>query len=497
MSMRTGFSVAPMRALACAVACLVVALCMAALPAMADDAHAAIKPAKAKIAKVATSTSKVKVTWSGVKGATGYQVRISKSSKMTGAKKYTVKSSKARSKTITGAAAYTKYYVQVRAYRVYNGKAYAGAWSSVKAARTLCEHPSAKRKTTVESAACVGDATKIVSCGVCGKTISKTTVAATHSWGPWKVTQEPSLFAGGVSERICSRCGEAQSKQTPHVTRQTVNDYTWDELSQIADKISACPDQESALAVAAEYNLTTNGKLTGKETKSVTLANGKTYNVRILGFCHDDKTGGGKAGISFEFTDVIGEHVMNSDYTNYGGWEASEMRSWLDGTVFPMLPSDLQSAIVSVEKKTNNKGYDPVSSDVTSTSDRLWLLSECEIFGSDCFANQHGGVEEITGSWHGDVLGIEGSQYKLYSDAKVMTRVWIEGDIDRDTGEVMDGYYMYTSNGLGSLARSSSHWWLRTSTPYNEIAFSGEWYRGNLLFDDADYAGGVSPAFCL
>ena len=115
--------------------------------------------------------------------------------------------------------------------------------------------------------------------------------------------------------------------------------------------------------------------------------------VQIAGFLHDDKTGGGKAGITFIFKDAIAEHDMNPDRNPYGpgtftgsnagGWEGSAMRSWLSTEGISMLPSDLTDKIVAVDKKTNNVGRTADVSSVTTTSDEFWLFSRAEVYGVD------------------------------------------------------------------------------------------------------------------
>lgn len=67
---------------------------------------------------------------------TGYQIRYSTSSKMTGAKTKTVKGYKYTSKKITNLKAKKKYYVQIRTYKTVSGKNYYSSWSSVKSVQT-------------------------------------------------------------------------------------------------------------------------------------------------------------------------------------------------------------------------------------------------------------------------------------------------------------------------------------------------------------------------
>lgn len=193
--------------------------------------------------------------------------------------------------------------------------------------------------------------------------------------------------------------------------RATVNDYSWEELSKISAQISACGSQEEALEVAKSYNLTNpDGTLDGTQVKQLELTDGTTTEVQILGFYHDDKSDGfGKAGISFIFRDAIGQHVMNSSGTTEGGWDNSEMRAWANSELTSLLPEELQARIVDVNKLTNSVGFTADPNSVTTTSDKLWLLSQVEIAGPS-----DGSDPEYFGA-----LDREGSQYQLFSDCGV------------------------------------------------------------------------------
>lgn len=65
------------------------------------------------------------------------------------------------------------------------------------------------------------------------------------------------------------------------------------------------------------------------------------------------------------------EHRMNNDWTNKGGWEATEMRRYLNEDVFAVLPDELQAII---KPRTLGSGEH-------TFEDKLWLFSEAEIFG--------------------------------------------------------------------------------------------------------------------
>ncbi len=101
-----------------------------------------INPKGTSISKVSKAKKAFTVKWKrqsakmATSRITGYQIRYSTSSKMTGAKYKTVKGYKYTSKKITKLKAKTKYYVQVRTYKTVSGKNYYSSWSGVKSVRT-------------------------------------------------------------------------------------------------------------------------------------------------------------------------------------------------------------------------------------------------------------------------------------------------------------------------------------------------------------------------
>lgn len=83
-----------------------------------------------------TSKKKIKVSWSKVGGASGYQVMWSTYKNFS--KNYKTKSVKAKSlsKTVTAAQSKRVYYVRVRAYKTISGKKVYSQWSSTKKVKT-------------------------------------------------------------------------------------------------------------------------------------------------------------------------------------------------------------------------------------------------------------------------------------------------------------------------------------------------------------------------
>lgn len=253
--------------------------------------------------------------------------------------------------------------------------------------------------------------------------------------------------------------------------KSAVEAYTWDELAQISDEIGAAGDEAAAIEVAKKYNLCTpEGKLDGTQVKLVTLTNNMTVPVQIVGFAHDDKTAGGKAGITFMFGDAIAEAPMNQTDTNAGGWEASQMRAYLNGDGMALLPEDLKKVVAPVDKLTNNVGETQDVSAVTTTSDSLWLLSAAELCGS---------IDWYSDPSYNAVLNAEGFEYQLFRDTAV------------DSSNANDILVKNYQN-------SPNYWWERSPNPSysdNVLIVGSDGDPGN--DDGASSSNGVVPGFCL
>ena len=92
---------------------------------------------------------------------------------------------------------------------------------------------------------------------------------------------------------------------------------------------------------------------------------------------------GSKAGISFEFVNVIGNAIFYDSTgakTNYSGWGGSDLKNVLNATVLTKLSN--RSYIKSVKKeytKSTNSGKSYTT--VSDNYDQLWLMSYWEVFG--------------------------------------------------------------------------------------------------------------------
>lgn len=290
------------------------------------------------------------------------------------------------------------------------------------------------------------------------------TMCADHGMTPSEGSAEVgSVTSSGVSS-------ETSNAITP---KDAVEAYTWSELSEISKEIGDASDESAAIEVAKKYNLVTkDGKLDGTQTKTLTLTNGETATVQIAGFSHDDKTSGGKAGITFVFKDCVEWHAMNPRSTNTGGWENSSMRSYLASDVMKLMPDDLKAVIVPVEKLTNNTGQANSVSSVTKTSDALWLLSPVEVCGT---ISRYSGSNAI----YNDIFNAEGSEYKLFHDMNV-----------RPTE--LNAFLVKSFRG------TSIPWWMRSPDPSRSDSFCDVYADGNPSHRNvASNLYGIVPGFCI
>jgi hypothetical protein len=100
-------------------------------------------------------------------------------------------------------------------------------------------------------------------------------------------------------------------------------------------------------------------------------------NMQIVAFDTDDKAdGSGKAAISWVSETLITKRAMNTASTNENGWVASEMRSWLQGDFYAILPADVKASIVSVNKTF----FDCTTQSTLSCADNVWIPSQLEIY---------------------------------------------------------------------------------------------------------------------
>ena len=210
------------------------------------------------------------------------------------------------------------------------------------------------------------------------------------------------------------------------------SDVTWEQI------ISAC-----------QSNSVPSTWVVGN-SKTMTI-NGTDYQIDIIGKNHDTYTAGGTAPLTFQLHDCYAEEKrMNSSNTNSGGWTDSEMRNKHLPDILALMPIEVHAGIREVNKLTSAGNR---SSTINTTADKLFLLSEIEIFGSV----------------HNSKSG-EGTQYDYYKAGNSKVKMF-------------DGY--------------AWEWWERS--PYNSDVryFCRVDSYGDASDNDAYGPLGVAFAFCF
>ena len=167
-------------------------------------------------------------------------------------------------------------------------------------------------------------------------------------------------------------------------------------------------------------------------------------------------------------TSTSGAFTMNTSNTNSGGWGSSQMRSKVLGsassptsptanTLMAALPSDLRAVMKSCTKYTDNKGGGNTASNVSSTTDYLFLLSEYEVFATHQYCN--------------DAEPNYQAQYDYFKagNSKVANK--------------------HSATGTAAV------WWLRSPTYYSDFCAVSS--SGSLDFSTAYVAYGVVPGFVV
>lgn len=176
---------------------------------------------------------------------------------------------------------------------------------------------------------------------------------------------------------------------------------------------------------------------------SVDGKNYSTVEMEIVGKNHDTlsnvdnyyNNGSGKAALTF-VAKVIGnesriingtQHTLGGTSLNAGGWEMSDMRAWMNTTLWASMPAELQQIIKPVQKKSDRGFYQTT---ILETSDKLWIPSDREL---NCETNA--------------VLSGQGEPYPVYTDAASRKKANAKGGLKiywtRSTGREGQHYYRY------------------------------------------------------
>lgn len=244
-----------------------------------------------------------------------------------------------------------------------------------------------------------------------------------------------------------------------------LNDAPWDLISDLiksgnfGDYYKVGDTKDITLNLPAGSNNLESGKYFSNAVSG-------TYKVVVLGIDHNSTYEGTNRVHFCIGQDSTGKEIafrtmkMNTSNTNSGGWASCPMRTWLNNTLINGLPSDLTSVITPCTKYTDNTGNSSnVEANVTATSDKLWLLSEFEVFGTRTYANQYEQNKQ--------------AQYDYYKNGASKVR------------------YEHQSSS------SPCHWWLRSAHDDTSNLFCYVYSGGTAGWSTANRYYGVVPGFTI
>ena len=261
--------------------------------------------------------------------------------------------------------------------------------------------------------------------------------------------------------------GKLTIKLNKTVTEETTEKYTCtlsfiaverDTVGQgIPEPVSFSEDSWSTIAGNVKSENTS--KYNVGDTKEVDLGDLGTHTVRIANMseCVNGETSETACGFVVEFTDIITKQKFNSTKTNVGGWRDSEMRTYINETIYNALPSELQN-VITTTKVISSHGSTSGETNF-ETEDKLYLLNAQEIWESN------------------------------RTDTSVGTSKQL--DYYKNQGVTVGNY----ETAIKQYNESNDFWWLRSAhSSYDSyfyvVSYDGDWGM-YLAYENF----GISPAF--
>jgi len=188
----------------------------------------------------------------------------------------------------------------------------------------------------------------------------------------------------------------------------------------------------------------------GRMIVPINLSDGAVYaDIEIIAYNHDNLADdSGKSPLTFFCSDLPQIlHRMNEDSSNEGGYEASEMREFVNGELFSALPVNLQSIIKPVYKISDGGSSNKI---LITTTDNCWIASYDEV-GLTSGSNNLSGQGELYAS--------------IFSSDKETRKKYITDDTAAGGWWLRSSYYSQNSDSM---------FWRVTNSggSYSDIAFN-------------------------
>lgn len=148
---------------------------------------------------------------------------------------------------------------------------------------------------------------------------------------------------------------------------------------EVHEPKSFSEDNWSTIISAVKSGNTSNYKV--GDTKEIDMGDFGKHIIRIANMstpseCSNEDFSQTTCGFVLEFADIITKHNMNSKETTVGGWEKSELRTYINNDIYNALPDSLKDAIIDTRVES---GHGIMDKENFVTTDKLYLLSVEEL----------------------------------------------------------------------------------------------------------------------
>ena len=158
------------------------------------------------------------------------------------------------------------------------------------------------------------------------------------------------------------------------------------------------------------------------DTKTIELNGGERVVMELVSINDGSGTAGGyypRGTVDFISKDsMVTARSMNPTNTNVGGWAQCDLRTILNTTIYETLPQAVKDVIV---EKTHKTSAGNKSTSLVEHTDKLWLPTEYEIFGSITYAanTENGNVNK-----HYAIFDSAGDRIKHLGTSGAATAWW-------------------------------------------------------------------------
>lgn len=236
-----------------------------------------------------------------------------------------------------------------------------------------------------------------------GTTVLKTESLAYGAMPSYKPTKENVMFGGWTTDAV-EVTGDA-SYIAVWLEKITFANGTWDKIVEICDAGMA------------------NECFSVGDTKQLTLSDGKTFTVEIVGINHDTLFTGGTAPLSIV---VKNGPLYTSSITQAVGsnWLTEGIRAEVQGYL-SLFPEELKAAIKQVNKKTM-LGKEKNNYTSTTSVESLWLLSRGELFTNGTYITDGPAYTHFSNDASNRIRYKNGTavQYILRSTVSAWNKYW-------------------------------------------------------------------------